>query len=277
VNPQPVFPGAKVAVESEALRDLVARDDFALDSLVALVRTLADSSVLLSRLVDVRNEPVVVAGLKLREQVVNRSPHLGKLLDDRRAVHYRVITRSRALQAGPLFHPRFGGIVGRQHPIVALTRLAIWKENFCTNAIVRQPQNETMKTSDSQLRQELLETIYKPYENSFNQNNATAVAALYTEDALLWPPERGPVYGREAIEKYYADLFREYDASDCVIRPDRDSPQIIGTDGKLGSSGNWSATLKPKTGGDSKQLKSKWKSIYALEDLVWKIEMDTWE
>jgi hypothetical protein len=31
--------------------------------------------------------------LKLREQVVNRSPHLGKLLDERRAVDYRVISR----------------------------------------------------------------------------------------------------------------------------------------------------------------------------------------
>ena len=35
-----------------------------------------------------------------------------------------------------------------------------------------------MKTPDPQLRQELLNTTYKPYEDAFNQNDATAVAAL---------------------------------------------------------------------------------------------------
>jgi uncharacterized protein (TIGR02246 family) len=124
--------------------------------------------------------------------------------------------------------------------------------------------------------------LYKPYEDAFNQNDAAAVAALYTEDAVLLPPETDPVYGREAIEKYYADLFTQYHASNCVIRPDQYSPHIIGTgDPKdtftpaLWSSGNWSATLKPKTG-DSIQLKSKWSSVYVLEDLSWKIEMDIW-
>jgi hypothetical protein len=41
-GPQQVLPGAKVAVESETLRDLVACDDFPFDGLVALVRSLAD-------------------------------------------------------------------------------------------------------------------------------------------------------------------------------------------------------------------------------------------
>ena len=56
-----------------------------------------------------------------------------------------------------------------------------------------------MKTPDPQLRQELLNTTYKPYEDAFNQNDAAAVAALYTEDAVLVPPETDSVYGRKAI------------------------------------------------------------------------------
>jgi len=133
-----------------------------------------------------------------------------------------------------------------------------------------------MKTPDPQLRQELLNTKYKPYEDAFNQNDAGAVAALYTEDAVLLPPETDPVYGREAIEKYFADLFTQYHASNCVIRPDQYSPHIIGTGGNgLWSSGNWSATFKAKTG-DSIQLKSKWSSIYVREGNAWKIQMDIW-
>ena len=38
-------------------------------------------------------------------------------------------------------------------------------------------------------------------------NDAVAVAALCTEDAIQIGPE-GPVCGREAIEKEYADLFQ---------------------------------------------------------------------
>lgn len=133
-----------------------------------------------------------------------------------------------------------------------------------------------MKTPDPQLRQELLNTKYKPYEDAFNQNDAAAVAALYTEDAVLLPPETDPVYGREAIEKYFADVFTQYHASNCVIRPDQYSPHIIGTGGDgLWSSGNWSATFKAKTG-DSIQLKSKWSSIYVREGNAWQIQMDIW-
>ena len=50
MNSQQVLPRAKVTVESQALRDLVACDYLALDRLVALVCALADASTLLSRL-----------------------------------------------------------------------------------------------------------------------------------------------------------------------------------------------------------------------------------
>ena len=42
MNTQQVLPSAEIAVEAQALRDLVGGDDFALDRLVALVRSLAD-------------------------------------------------------------------------------------------------------------------------------------------------------------------------------------------------------------------------------------------
>ena len=106
-----------------------------------------------------------------------------------------------------------------------------------------------MKTPDPKLRQELLNTKYKPYEDAFNQNDAAAVAALYTEDAVLLPPETDTVYGREAIEKYFADLFTQYHASNCVIRPDQYSPHSIGTTGnERYNRGEWSATAQGQTG-----------------------------
>ena len=44
---------------------------------------------------------------------------------------------------------------------------------------------------------------------AFNKNDATAVAALWTEDAVWVTPE-GVFSGRQAIEKRYADIFQRW-------------------------------------------------------------------
>ena len=53
-------------------------------------------------------------------------------------------------------------------------------------------------TPDPQLRQKLLE-LAKNFEEAWNNNDASALAALFTEDAVL-VNDSGPVNGREAIK-----------------------------------------------------------------------------
>jgi hypothetical protein len=67
VNPQQVFPGTKVAIESEALGDLIAGDNLALDSLVALAWALGNASVLPASLVKVRGELVRLGVSRVRK------------------------------------------------------------------------------------------------------------------------------------------------------------------------------------------------------------------
>ena len=43
-------------------------------------------------------------------------------------------------------------------------------------------------------------------DEAINKNDAAAVAAFDTEDGIFVTSE-GPKYGREAIEKFYGDLF----------------------------------------------------------------------
>jgi ketosteroid isomerase-like protein len=45
------------------------------------------------------------------------------------------------------------------------------------------------------------------YDEAENSNDAAAVAALYTEDAV-WVTPQGTIFGREAIEKQYAEYFK---------------------------------------------------------------------
>ena len=132
-----------------------------------------------------------------------------------------------------------------------------------------------MKTPDLQLRQELLDTKYKKWDEAFDQNDAAALAAFFTEDAVL-VTDQGPVYGREAIERHFAGLFKEYHCSNHVGKPDQYSPHAVGTGGnELWSSGDWSLILTAKTG-DPMPLKGHWSEMYIREGDAWKVQMQMW-
>jgi SnoaL-like domain len=83
--------------------------------------------------------------------------------------------------------------------VVALVGLAI---SFALPTFAQQTN-----TPDPQLRQALL-ALAKKFEDAWNNNDAVALAALFTEDAVL-VEQSGAVNGREAIEKHYADLFQK--------------------------------------------------------------------
>jgi uncharacterized protein (TIGR02246 family) len=125
---------------------------------------------------------------------------------------------------------------------------------------------------DPQLREKLVAVI-KNFTDAVNNNDAAAVAPLFTEDAVLVPPE-GPINGRQAIEKWFADLFQRVHVSDNLLTVDQDSPHIIGTAGNaIWANGAWSATLKVQNLG-SLQAKGFWTVIREGDDL--KIKMLTW-
>src|SRR5215469_17604426 len=85
------------------------------------------------------------------------------------------------------------------------------------------------ETVDPQLREALL-ALAKNFEEAWNNNDADALAALFTKDAVLIE-ESGPVYGREAIKKHYADLFQNVHFSNnrtMYEDPNSNSPHAIG-------------------------------------------------
>jgi ketosteroid isomerase-like protein len=53
-----------------------------------------------------------------------------------------------------------------------------------------------------------LTAISKNYDEAFNNYDAAALAAFYTEDGVI-VTDRGPLYGRQAIEKWFADHSRQ--------------------------------------------------------------------
>ena len=126
-------------------------------------------------------------------------------------------------------------------------------------------------TPDPQLRQKLVDVIAK-HADAMNKNDAAAAAACFTQDAV-YVTVRGPVNGREAIEKWYADLFKKVQFTYHVFTIDQDSPHVIGTAGKeIWATGGWSSTIKGENFGPI-QIKGSWSVIRVGDD--WKIRMLT--
>jgi uncharacterized protein (TIGR02246 family) len=147
--------------------------------------------------------------------------------------------------------------------VVVLVGLAI---NFALPTFAQQTT-----TPDSQLRQKLVDVIAKHAE-AINKNDAADAAACFTQDAV-YVTERGPVNGREAIEKWYADLFKKVQFTYYVITIDQDSPHVIGRAGnEIWATGGWSSTIKGENFGP-RQITGYWSVIRVGED--WKIRMLT--
>ena len=128
------------------------------------------------------------------------------------------------------------------------------------------------ETVDPQIIEQL-DPIARKYEEAVNNNDAAAVAALFTEDAVF-VADTGPIYGRQAIEKYHVDLFKEWHFSNHLIKTDSNPPRIIGTAGDVALNGAFSLTVQGKTG-DPIQLNGHYSAINTRQGNDWKILMLT--
>jgi uncharacterized protein (TIGR02246 family) len=126
------------------------------------------------------------------------------------------------------------------------------------------------ETVDPQLIQKLHDTIIsKKYNDAINNHDAAAIAALFTEDAIFVTDTVGPIYGRKAIEKFYADDFKGWQPKNHTSTTDPHSARMLGPD-NLTRAGAWSETGKGKNGEDV-PIKGYWSEIDTREGDAWKI------
>jgi uncharacterized protein (TIGR02246 family) len=118
-----------------------------------------------------------------------------------------------------------------------------------------------------------LNAIAKKYNEAINNHDAAAMGALYTEDAIF-VTDRGPIYGREAIEKWYADVFKGWQPKNNTATVDPHSVRMLGPD-NLTNTGDWSETGKGEHGEDV-PVKGYWTTIDTRQGDAWKICVMTW-
>lgn len=92
--------------------------------------------------------------------------------------------------------------------ILALAGLAI---GFAVSTLAQEKD-----AVDPQTRQQL-EAIDKIFDEAYNKNDAAAIAALFTKDAVLISP-LGMFSGRAGVEKYFVDAFHRWIITDYVSK-----------------------------------------------------------
>jgi uncharacterized protein (TIGR02246 family) len=105
-------------------------------------------------------------------------------------------------------------------------------------------------------------------EEAFNKNDASALAALFTEDAVLVAPD-GMFFGRQAIEKRYADMFQRSPITSFAGQHSR----LNAIDNAVWSVGKFWSTHQSHTGPVFVTGYSS--AIYVREGDAWKIRMLT--
>ena len=107
-------------------------------------------------------------------------------------------------------------------------------------------------------------------EEAFTNKDAAAVAALFTEDAVLVAPD-GMFDGRQAIEKRYEDTVQRWPF--MAFEDPRDCGYLKAIDNAVWSFGEWRGTLQGQTG--PVFVNGYFSAIYVREGDAWKMRMLT--
>jgi ketosteroid isomerase-like protein len=148
--------------------------------------------------------------------------------------------------------------------VVALVGLAI---SFALPTFAQQTS-----PPDAKLRHEF-DAFVKKFDDVWNSNDQAAWAALFTDDAIE-VTHTGPIYGRDALQKLWADLKLNF--SNHITTLDQYSPHIIGTAGnEVWMNAKYNLTVKGQNFGPVEQ-KGNLCAILVREGDAWKMRMFTW-
>ena len=107
-------------------------------------------------------------------------------------------------------------------------------------------------TTDPQITQKI-RALSRAFDDAVNNNDAAAVAALFTEDAVL-VSDRGPIHGRKAIENWYSSVFRDWHPRNHIGTPDGNDPHVSCFSGdEAWETGEWSETEQARPGRECDQ------------------------
>ena len=163
---------------------------------------------------------------------------------------------------------RAGEEITKTHLVVPLVGLVI--------AFILPTYAQDKDLADPQTTQKIL-ALCKANDEAHSDNDAAAVATLFTRDAVLvTTDDSGPITGRQAIQKYYTDLYQWWHPKNCITKLDENAAHLIGTAGnELWATGEFRETGQGKNS-EPLPIKGYWACIYVREGNDWKIRVAAW-
>ena len=109
--------------------------------------------------------------------------------------------------------------------------------------------------------------VIQELNTAFNAKDPAKAAALYSTAAVVMPPNRALMRGRQFVEQYYVDRFAE-GASDLVLK----ASDISGQGTLAYASGDFTLNLVPPAGGQKRRDRGKFLWIFRELNGRWMIE-----
>jgi uncharacterized protein (TIGR02246 family) len=107
------------------------------------------------------------------------------------------------------------------------------------------------------------------YDDAFNKSDATALGALFSEDAVF-SGLHGRYKGRQAIENFHSQqVFARWHANNRVTTVDR----VVSVSDGISSSGRWSETVQSN---GSKNVGGTYSWVLTLDGDNWQIRVATY-
>ena len=113
-----------------------------------------------------------------------------------------------------------------------------------------------------------IEAITEQYADAFKRGDAAAIAALYTEEAKVLPPNGPTIVGREAILNFYQGAIDACDCNDFQL-----TTLEVGVARDLAYEIGEYATIHPVEG-ETIRRQGKYVYIWKRENGEWKLDVD---
>ena len=134
---------------------------------------------------------------------------------------------------------------------------------------------QQQNTPDPKLHEEFI-ALDKKFDDGFINGDAAALAAFYAEDAVIVTPDAGPIYGRDAIEKRFVDMFKKIHFSKHMSQLEQYSPHVIGTAGnELWTTGECDVIFQIENGSPLR-INAHYLTIRVRDGDAFKIKVDTY-
>lgn len=132
---------------------------------------------------------------------------------------------------------------------------------------------EAAVTDASSARSEI-ESVNDRYEQALLAQDAAAIAAIYTEDAVVLPPSSPRTEGRTAIESMFTSWFGMVPASDTFTLTTEEV--VLAESGELAYEIGTYQTSGSSATGETYEETGKYLAVWENVDGEWKMAADMW-